>query len=213
MPGLHLFTNTVNKLVRIRRLTEPLTQRKMRFRRTRGTQLLVDQLRQFPNAANDDGPDALEGARVRHLGRKSVLVELLGSIGSLEPADRGRVGKEGNAARKAIDTNLATTGYANRAAVVASTAEVFLSRSAPDGSSFSLVLLDPPYGFDGEAWSELLNSLARLRDVELVVLESGEEIPIDPLWDVVRMKWYGGTLLTILQPSNPPPDDQQLEPT
>jgi hypothetical protein len=63
MPSLHLFTNTVNKLVRIRRLTEPLTQRKMRFRRTRGTQLLVDQLRQFPNAANDDGPDALEGAR------------------------------------------------------------------------------------------------------------------------------------------------------
>jgi len=63
MPSLHLFTNTVNKLVRIRRLTEPLTQRKMRFRRTRGTQLLVEQLRQFPNAANDDGPDALEGAR------------------------------------------------------------------------------------------------------------------------------------------------------
>ena len=57
------------------------------------------------------------------------------------------------------------------------------------------------------------STLARHRDVELVVLESGEEIPIDPRWDVVRMKWYGGTLLTILQPSIPPPDDQPLEPT
>lgn len=61
---LFLVTNTTNKQVRIRRLTEPLTQRKIRFRRgSAGTQLLVDQLRQFPNAEHDDGPDSLEGAR------------------------------------------------------------------------------------------------------------------------------------------------------
>ncbi len=50
--------------------------------------------------------DALEAARVQHLGRKSTLATLLGSIGSLEPAERGRVGKEGNAARKAIESAL-----------------------------------------------------------------------------------------------------------
>lgn len=61
---LYLITNITNKNVRIRRLTEPITQRKIRFRRgSPGTQLLVDQLRQFPNAEHDDGPDALEAAR------------------------------------------------------------------------------------------------------------------------------------------------------
>jgi len=54
----------IPKEVRIRRLTDPLAQRKMRFkRRSPGTQILVDQLKQFPIADHDDGPDALEGAR------------------------------------------------------------------------------------------------------------------------------------------------------
>lgn len=154
--------------------------------------------------------DAIEGARVLDLfaGSGALGIEALS-----RGADHVTFVDSDRAARIAIDTNLTTTGYADRAAVVASTAEVFLSRSATGGAPFSLVLLDPPYGFDDEAWSELLDALARHREVELVVLESGEEIPIDPGWDVVRMKWYGGTLLTILQPSNPPPDDQQLEPT
>jgi len=56
--------NSVNKVVRIRRLTVPLTQRKLRFRaRSPGTHKLLEQMRQFPNAANDDGPDALEQGR------------------------------------------------------------------------------------------------------------------------------------------------------
>jgi hypothetical protein len=55
--------NYVNKKVRIRRLGDPLAQRKMRFRRTAGTRLLVEQLRQFPVGDHDDGPDALEMAR------------------------------------------------------------------------------------------------------------------------------------------------------
>ena len=41
--------------------------------------------------------DALEQARVRFVGRKAPLTEELGSIGSLAPEDRGRVGKDGNA--------------------------------------------------------------------------------------------------------------------
>jgi predicted phage terminase large subunit-like protein len=53
--------NTVNKLVRIRRLGPYLSQRLFRFKaKSPGTALLVQQLRDFPNGDHDDGPDALE---------------------------------------------------------------------------------------------------------------------------------------------------------
>ncbi len=55
--------NRVKKEVRIRRLGEPLSQRRLHFRATPDTRLLVDQMRVFPEGENDDGPDALEMAR------------------------------------------------------------------------------------------------------------------------------------------------------
>ena len=55
--------NHVNKQVRIRRLGPYLSQRRLRFLAgSASTQLLVDQLRDFPAGAHDDGPDALEMA-------------------------------------------------------------------------------------------------------------------------------------------------------
>jgi predicted phage terminase large subunit-like protein len=55
--------NTANKLVRIRRLGPYLSQRRLRFlANSPSTRLLVDQLRDFPSGAHDDGPDALEMA-------------------------------------------------------------------------------------------------------------------------------------------------------
>jgi predicted phage terminase large subunit-like protein len=55
--------NQVNKQVRIRRLGPYLSQRRLRFlARSASTRLLVDQLRDFPAGAHDDGPDALEMA-------------------------------------------------------------------------------------------------------------------------------------------------------
>jgi phage terminase large subunit-like protein len=60
---VYLVDNTVKKVVRIRRLTEPLRQKVMRFRNTPGTRLLVQQLRDFPVGEKDDGPDAVEMAR------------------------------------------------------------------------------------------------------------------------------------------------------
>jgi predicted phage terminase large subunit-like protein len=55
--------NRVNKQVRIRRLGPYLASRRFRFRsHSPGTRLLVEQLRQFPLADHDDGPDALEMA-------------------------------------------------------------------------------------------------------------------------------------------------------
>lgn len=55
--------NYVNKQVRIRRLGPYLSQHRVRFLAgSASTQLLVNQLRDFPAAAHDDGPDALEMA-------------------------------------------------------------------------------------------------------------------------------------------------------
>jgi predicted phage terminase large subunit-like protein len=55
--------NHASKLVRIRRLGPYLSQRRFRFlARSAATKLLVDQLRDFPAGAHDDGPDALEMA-------------------------------------------------------------------------------------------------------------------------------------------------------
>jgi len=62
---LPLFTinNYVNKEVRIRRLTPLLSGGRIRFKGdSPGARLLVEQLRDFPLADHDDGPDALEMA-------------------------------------------------------------------------------------------------------------------------------------------------------
>jgi predicted phage terminase large subunit-like protein len=55
--------NYAGKRLRIRRLGPWLSQRRLRFlAKSPSTRLLVDQLRDFPLGAHDDGPDALEMA-------------------------------------------------------------------------------------------------------------------------------------------------------
>ncbi|MEX2118892.1 MAG: hypothetical protein WD847_04715 [Pirellulales bacterium] len=55
--------NRVNKLVRIRRLGPYLSSRQLRFKSgSPSTQLLVNQLKDFPAGDHDDGPDAAEMA-------------------------------------------------------------------------------------------------------------------------------------------------------
>lgn len=59
----YLLTNTVNKQVRIRRLGQYLSLKRIRFKaNSPSTRLLVQQLKEFPLADHDDGPDALEMA-------------------------------------------------------------------------------------------------------------------------------------------------------
>jgi predicted phage terminase large subunit-like protein len=54
-------TNSLKKTTRIRTLGPYLRQGKFRFKRSsRGAELLVDQLREFPCSQHDDGPDALQ---------------------------------------------------------------------------------------------------------------------------------------------------------
>src|SRR4051794_33490498 len=48
----------------------------------------------------------LEELRVRYLGRKSDLTQTLRSIGELPPEQRGRVGKQANQARVALESLL-----------------------------------------------------------------------------------------------------------
>ncbi len=55
--------NRVNKQTRIRRLGPYLSQRRLRFKsHSPGVRLLIDQLKEFPVADHDDGPDAAEMA-------------------------------------------------------------------------------------------------------------------------------------------------------
>lgn len=62
-PEVWLMNNSVNKDVRIRRLAGYLAHGRVRFRKDcPDTQLLIDQLLDFPNGQHDDGPDAMEMA-------------------------------------------------------------------------------------------------------------------------------------------------------
>lgn len=63
------------------------------------------------------------------------------------------------------------------------------------GEVFDLVLCDPPYRFD--RWEELLGSLR----AGTAVLESSEPVPVPEGWLDARVRRYGGTLVTVLQPA------------
>lgn len=63
IPDPKMMTNNVAKEIRVKRLTLPLTNRRMRFKsRSPGTARLVNELMEFPNG-HVDGGDALEMAR------------------------------------------------------------------------------------------------------------------------------------------------------
>lgn len=59
---IELVNNTINKVVRINRLSPYLARKQLRIRNNDGGKLLVRQLKDFPDGKYDDGPDALDGA-------------------------------------------------------------------------------------------------------------------------------------------------------
>ncbi len=67
--------NHISKNVRIRNVGFYLGPHEIRFRKTPGCELLVEQLREFPEGRYDDGPDALEMAlrtiKLIQLGRRA----------------------------------------------------------------------------------------------------------------------------------------------
>jgi phenylalanyl-tRNA synthetase alpha chain len=72
----------------------------------------IAQLRQEGEAAIGAAPDttALEELRVRYLGRKAELPNLLRGVAELPPEQRGEVGKAANQARQALDALIEARG-------------------------------------------------------------------------------------------------------
>ena len=68
---------------------------------------------------------------------------------------------------------------------------------------FDLVLLDPPYGTDDAAWLDLLALVAPVAPSAVVVAESDREVPVPDGWHALRVKRYGGTLVSVLLPPSP----------
>lgn len=66
-------------------------------------QLKVDALAEIEAAAD---PGAVDELRVRHLGRRSRLRDVMGRIGELSPTERPAIGKASGAAQAAIQTAL-----------------------------------------------------------------------------------------------------------
>jgi 16S rRNA (guanine966-N2)-methyltransferase len=88
----------------------------------------------------------------------------------------------------AIGLNLEATGLADRATVVTRDVTAYC-RTA--GDRFDLAFADPPYAFD--AWSELLAVVP----ADVVMVESDREIDLGEGWEVIRVRRYGSTVVTL----------------
>ena len=84
-----------------------------------------------------------------------------------------------------IEANLASLAIDDRATVVRSDARAQLDRSGP----LDLVLVDPPYRFDG--FAELLEAV----DTDLLVVEAGGPVDLGPGWRMEKERTYGTTVV------------------
>ena len=95
-----------------------------------------------------------------------------------------------------IEDNLATLGFRDRATVVRDGVDRALD-SLPD--DVDLVLVDPPYAFDG--WTDLLGRLAgHVAADGTVVIESDRAVDLPERWEKMRERAYGGTVITFAAP-------------
>lgn len=98
---------------------------------------------------------------------------------------------------QAIRDNLAVLGEAaSRATVTRADA---LSRAAAIPTA-DLAFADPPYSFD--RWPELLSAL--VDKVGTLVAETGSPLALGPTWETVKVKKYGGTVVTVARPVTGP---------
>jgi 16S rRNA (guanine966-N2)-methyltransferase len=134
-----------------------------------------------------DSLDVVEGARVLDAFAGS------GALG-IEALSRGAAhatfADTSPAAVAVVRANLAALGMERSAAVVAGPASRAMAAHGP----FDLVVLDPPYAYDG--WDELLvEAAACTADDGLVVIESDRLVPLPEALRGVRSKTYGGTVV------------------
>lgn len=131
--------------------------------------------------------DAIAGA---------VVVDLFAGTGALgiEALSRGAASATFvDRDRRAVDLiaeNLAATGFGDRARVVRADAGGYFAagRHAEDPT---LVFADPPYAFSG--WDDLFESMADA----LVVAESDREVEPPATWEVLAVRRYGSTVVTL----------------
>jgi 16S rRNA (guanine966-N2)-methyltransferase len=138
--------------------------------------------------------DAIEGGRVLDLYAGS------GALG-IEALSRGAESAvfvdDDPAAVAAVRANLEVLGsVATRAKVVRGDALQY----ATGTPEVDLVLVDPPYSFD--AWDALLRALAGRTD--LLVAETDREWEPGSGWETMKVRRYGGTVVTVVQPMSRP---------
>ena len=149
------------------------------------------------------GPARLEGANVLDLYAGS------GALG-IEALSRGAaravfVDKD-RRADDALRTNLAATGFGERAHVDRTPVASFVGRAvdgAGSGAPFDLVFLDPPYDLDAADLAQVLEALAcpgLLAEAATVVIETRRDTPpsLPGEWTVRWDRAYGDTLLTVV---------------
>ncbi len=123
----------------------------------------------------------------------AAVLDLFAGSGALgiEALSRGAAHvtfvEQDRAALEAIRTNVSTLDFGSQVTVIPGDAPNHLEQGRP----YDLILLDPPYGFDG--WDELLD---RIGD-SLVVIESRREIELPDGWLTHRVKHYGSTVVTL----------------
>ena len=90
----------------------------------------------------------------------------------------------------AIRANVAATGFGDVARVMRCDVARFL---AEQRDRVGLAILDPPYALADEAWAELLDVLA----ADVAVLESDRAVPVTAVWEILRVRRYGTTVITL----------------
>ncbi|HEX4865724.1 MAG TPA: 16S rRNA (guanine(966)-N(2))-methyltransferase RsmD [Acidimicrobiales bacterium] len=138
--------------------------------------------------------DAVEGASVVDLfaGSGALGIEALSRGAELAIfVDNDRL------AREAIARNLTVLGEgADRGRIMASDAVRFASTMEP----VDLVLADPPY--DYADWAALLGELSSR--TRILVAETGDPWDLGPAWETLKVKKYGGTVVTVSVPTEAP---------
>jgi 16S rRNA (guanine966-N2)-methyltransferase len=94
---------------------------------------------------------------------------------------------------RTIHHNLAVLGPAPGATVIQGDALAVVQNQA----HADLALADPPYVYD--RWKDLLDGLETR--VDTLMAESGTELSLTPTWETIRVKIYGGTLVTVARPA------------
>lgn len=96
-----------------------------------------------------------------------------------------------------VEANLSVCDFVDRAEVVVADGPRWL---AANSGPWDLVLLDPPYAFDG--WPDLLAGPLVDSGVGTVVMESNRELDPGPSWNVLSTRRHGSTVVTLLTPTD-----------